>query len=87
MEIDARFFGRIGEMGKVLERFSDKEMNEMHLAFLKKVGGTTDEKEIAKNTAKSKDKPPHQKNEFPLMKRLWRLSPKTLFQTRAQNAE
>ena len=28
----------------------------MHLAFLKKVGGTTDEKEIAKNTAKSKDK-------------------------------
>ena len=41
---------------KVLERFSDKEMNEMHLAFLRKVGGTTDEKEIAKNTAKGKDK-------------------------------
>ena len=41
---------------KVLERFSDKEMNEMHLSFLKKVGGTTDEKEIAKNVIKNKEK-------------------------------
>ena len=41
---------------KVLERFSDKEMNEMHSAFLKKIGGIADEKEIAKNVAKSKDK-------------------------------
>ena len=63
-------------MGKVLERFSDKEMNEMHLAFLKKVGGTTDEKKSPRIPPKAKINPPHQKNEFPLMKRLWRLSPK-----------
>ena len=56
MEIDARLLAESAKWEKVLERFSDKEMNEMHLAFLKKVGGTTDEKEIAKNTAKSKDK-------------------------------
>ena len=56
MEVDARLLSESAKWEKVLERFSDKEMNEMHLAFLKKVGGTIDEKEIAKNIAKSKDK-------------------------------
>ena len=51
-----RLLSESAKWEKVLERFSDKEMNEMHLAFLKKVGGTIDEKEIAKNIAKSKDK-------------------------------
>ena len=56
MEIDARLLAESAKWEKVLERFSEKEMKEMHLAFLKKVGGTADEKEIAKNIAKSKDK-------------------------------
>lgn len=56
MEIDARLLAESAKLEKVLERFSDKEMNEMHSAFLRKIGGTTDEKEISKNVAKSKDK-------------------------------
>lgn len=56
MEVDARLLAESAKWEKVLERFSDVEMNEMHRAFLKKVGGTVDEKEIAKNVAKSKDK-------------------------------
>ena len=56
MEIDARLLTESAKWEKVLERFSDKEMNEMHLSFLKKVGGTTDEKEIAKNVIKNKEK-------------------------------
>lgn len=55
-EIDARLLAESAKWEKVLERFSDKEMNEMHSAFLKKIGGIADEKEIAKNVAKSKDK-------------------------------
>jgi len=56
MEVDARLLSESSKWEKVLERFGDKEMSEMHLAFLRKVGGTADEKEIAKNTAKNKDK-------------------------------
>ena len=56
MEVDARLLTESAKWEKVLERFSDKEMNEMHSAFLKKIGGIADEKEIAKNVAKSKDK-------------------------------
>ena len=56
MEIDARLLAESAKWEKVLERFSDKEMSEMHISFLKKVGGIIDEKEIAKNTAKNKDK-------------------------------
>lgn len=56
MEVDARLLAESAKWEKVLERFSDKEMNEMHSAFLKRIGGTTDEKEIAKNIAKNKDK-------------------------------
>lgn len=56
MEVDAFLLAESAKWEKVLERFSDKEMNEMHTIFLRKVGGTTNEKEIAKNTAKSKDK-------------------------------
>jgi len=56
MEIDARLLAESAKWEKVLERFSDKEMSEMHINFLKKVGGIIDEKEVAKNTAKNKDK-------------------------------
>ena len=56
MEVDARLLAESAKWEKVLERFSDTEMNEMHRDFLKKVGGTADEKEIAKTIAKSKDK-------------------------------
>ena len=56
MEVDVRLLTESAKWEKVLERFSDKEMNEMHSAFLKKIGGIADEKEIAKNVAKSKDK-------------------------------
>src|SRR3989344_5936274 len=56
MEIDARLLAESAKWEKVLERFGDKEMSEMHINFLKKVGGIIDEKEIAKNTAKNKDK-------------------------------
>lgn len=56
MEVDARLLAESAKWEKVLERFSDKEMDEMRAIFLKKVGGTTDEKEISKNIAKSKDK-------------------------------
>jgi len=31
-------------------------MNEMHINFLKKIGGIIDEKEVARNTVKNKDK-------------------------------
>jgi len=56
MEIDARLLAESAKWEKVLERFGDKEMNEMHINFLKKMGGIIDEKEVAKNTAKNKDK-------------------------------
>jgi len=56
MEIDARLLAESAKWEKVLERFGDKEMSEMHINFLKKVGGIIDEKEVAKNTAKNKDK-------------------------------
>ncbi|PJE74135.1 MAG: helicase [Candidatus Terrybacteria bacterium CG10_big_fil_rev_8_21_14_0_10_41_10] len=56
MEVDARLLAESAKWEKVLERFSDKEMNEMHIKFLKKIGGMIDEKEIARNTAKNKDK-------------------------------
>jgi len=56
MEIDARLLAESAKWEKVLERFGDKEMSEMHINFLKKVGGIIDEKEVAKNTTKNKDK-------------------------------
>ena len=36
MEVDARLLSESAKWEKVLERFSDKEMNEMHLAFCAK---------------------------------------------------
>ena len=56
MEIDERLLSESAKWEKVLERFDDKEMNGMHITFLKKVGGIIDEKEIAKNTIKNKEK-------------------------------
>jgi len=56
MEVDARLLAESAKWEKVLERFSDKEMNEMRINFLKKIGGIIDEKEITRNTAKNKDK-------------------------------
>ena len=54
MEIDARLLAESAKWEKVLERFGDKEMSEMHINFLKKVGGIIDEKEIAKNQHRSR---------------------------------
>ncbi len=56
MEVDERLLAESAKWEKVLERFGDKEMSEIHINFLKKVGGIIDEKEIARNTAKNKDK-------------------------------
>jgi len=56
MEVDTRLLSESAKWEKVLERFGDKEMNEMHITFLKKVGGIIDEKEVARNIVKNKDK-------------------------------
>ncbi len=56
LEIDERLLAESAKWEKVLERFGDKEMADMHITFLKKAGGTIDEKEIARNIAKNKDK-------------------------------
>lgn len=52
LKIDAHLLAESAKWEKVLVRFDDEEMNEMHKNFLCKIGGTTDEKEILKNKEK-----------------------------------
>lgn len=52
LKIDAYLLSESAKWEKVLTRFDDSEMGEMHKNFLHKIGGTTDEKEIAKNKEK-----------------------------------
>lgn len=53
LKIDAHLLSESAKWEKVLMRFDDSEMSEMHKNFLHKIGGTIDEKEIAKNKEKS----------------------------------
>ncbi|MBU6431645.1 AAA family ATPase, partial [Patescibacteria group bacterium] len=52
LKIDAHLQSESLKWEKVLMRFDDSEMNEMHKNFLHKIGGTTDEKEIERNKEK-----------------------------------
>lgn len=52
LKIDAHLLSESAKWEKVLMRFDETEMNEMHKLFLQRIGGMTDEKEIAKNKEK-----------------------------------
>ena len=79
MEIDARLLTESAKWEKVLERFSDKEMNEMHLSFLKKSAGQRTKKEITKNVIKNKEKTSPPKSAFLLTKKALALIAKKNF--------
>ncbi len=49
VKIDAELLSESAKWERVLTRFDDADMDEMHKTFLRKIGGTMDEKEIAKN--------------------------------------
>lgn len=55
IKIDEHLLSESLKWERVLVRFDDAEMNEMHKKFLHKIGGTADEKEIAKNKEKSSE--------------------------------
>ena len=52
-KLDAHLLSQSAKWGKVLERFGEKEMNEMHMTFIHKCGGTTNEEEIRENKKKA----------------------------------
>ncbi|MEK7134567.1 MAG: helix-turn-helix domain-containing protein [Patescibacteria group bacterium] len=52
-KLDAHLLSQSARWEKVLERFGEKEMNEMHRTFIEKCGGTTDEEEIRENKKKA----------------------------------
>lgn len=53
LNIDTHLLAESVKWEKVLARFDDMEIVEMHKNFLRKIGGTTDEKEIEKNKEKN----------------------------------
>lgn len=57
MKIDTHLLSESAKWERVLERFDETEMEEMHKIFLQKIGGTTDEKEIEKNKKSNNELP------------------------------
>jgi ATP-dependent exoDNAse (exonuclease V) alpha subunit len=51
-ELDKHLAGESEKWEKVIGRFDERAINKMHAEFVKKCGGTTDEKEIEKNKNK-----------------------------------
>jgi len=56
-QIDTHLIHESAKWEKVLERFTEKAMEDMQKEFIQNAGGTTDPKEIAKNKQKQKDGP------------------------------
>ena len=52
-KLDAHLHHESAKWEKVLTRFGNKEMDEMHITFIQKCGGTTNEKEIEENKKKA----------------------------------
>lgn len=52
-KLDAHLLSQSAKWEKVLERFGEKEMSEMHKIFIQKCGGTIDAKEIEENQKKA----------------------------------
>ena len=53
VKLDAHLHHESAKWEKVLTRFGNKEMDEMHITFIQKCGGTTNEKEIEENKKKA----------------------------------
>ncbi len=56
-QLNAHLLRESEKWGKIIMRFSDKEMEKMHEDFIKSIGGTIDKKKIAENKAKEKEGP------------------------------
>lgn len=56
-KLDAHLLSQSAKWEKVLERFGEKEMSEMHTTFIRKCGGTTNEEEIEENKKKAATAP------------------------------
>jgi len=54
-ELDKHLFSESAKWDKVLARFDNAEIRDMHIDFVKKMGGTVDEAEIKKNKNKQAD--------------------------------
>ncbi|GMQ95296.1 MAG: AAA family ATPase [Patescibacteria group bacterium] len=55
---------------QVIARFDEKQMEQMHAEFVRKCGGTADEKEIAKNRKSSAEKPAERVSTYEKTRRL-----------------